>query len=238
MATVASDVGSSPAQLMVDQVLTTTRNVRKRLDLSREVPRQVIEDCARVAMQAPIACNGFYPHFVVVTDPAKRAALAPIYKRSWDLHLPMPISVPNLHFDDPRHEAQQPRVAASATYLAEHIAEVPALVTPCISPRVDGMPMWIQACLWGSVLPQAWSFMLAARARGLAAAWTQIHIQFEEEVATILGINPAGVQQAAMIALAYPLGEDFKAAYREPIRKFMHGSLLVNSFSARSAKAR
>jgi nitroreductase len=169
MATVASDVGSSPAQLMVDQVLTTTRNVRKRLDLSREVPRQVIEDCARVAMQAPIACNGFYPHFVVVTDPAKRAALAPIYKRSWDLHLPMPISVPNLHFDDPRHEAQQPRVAASATYLAEHIAEVPALVIPCISPRVDGMPMWIQACLWGSVLPHAWSFMLAARARGLAA---------------------------------------------------------------------
>jgi hypothetical protein len=75
---------------------------------------------------------------VVVTHPAKRAALAPICKRSWDLYLPMPISVPNLHFDDPLHEAQQPRVAASATYLAEHIAEVPALVIPCISPRVDG----------------------------------------------------------------------------------------------------
>jgi nitroreductase len=222
MATVASDVGSGPTHEMVDQVLTTTRNVRKRLDLSRAVPRQVIEDCARVAMQAPIACNGFYPQFLVVTDPATRAALAPLYKRSWDVYVPMPISAPNLHFDDPLHEAQQPRVTTSATYLAEHIAEVPALVIPCISPRVDGLPMWIQACLWGSVLPQAWSFMLAARARGLASAWTQIHIQFEEEAAGILGINHAEVQQAAMIALAYPLGEDFKPAYREPIQKFMH----------------
>jgi nitroreductase len=221
MATVA-DVGSSPTQSLVDQVLTATRNVRKRLDLSREVPRQVIEDCARVAMQAPIACNGFYPHFVVVTDPAKRAAIAPIYKRSWDNYVPMPISAPNLHFDDPLHDAQQLRVTASATYLAEHVAEVPALVIPCISPRVDGTPMWIQACLWGSVLPQAWSFMLAARARGLASAWTQIHIQFEEEVAAILGIKYAEVQQAAMIAVAYPLGESFKPAYREPIEKFMH----------------
>lgn len=82
--------------------------------------------------------------------------------------------------------------------------------------------MWIQACLWGSVLPHAWSFMLAARARGLASAWTQIHIQFEEEVAALLGINYAEVQQAAMIAVAYPLGESFKPAYREPIEKFMH----------------
>jgi len=159
---------------------------------------------------------------VVVTDPAKRAAIAPIYKRSWDIYVPMPISAPNLHFDDPLHQAQQPRVTTSATYLAEHVADVPALVIPCISPRVDGTPMWIQSCLWGSVLPQAWSFMLAARARGLASAWTQIHIQFEEEVAAILGINYAEVQQAAMIAVAYPLGENFKPAYREPIEKFMH----------------
>jgi hypothetical protein len=74
--------------------------------------------------------------------------------------VPMPISAPNLHFDDPLHEAQQPRVTTSATYLAEHMAEVPALVVPCITPRVDGLPMWIQACLWGSVLSRAWGFML------------------------------------------------------------------------------
>jgi nitroreductase len=222
MATDTADVGGRPTQLTVEQVLTTTRNVRRRLDMTREVPRELIEECAQVAMEAPIACNGFYPHFVVVDDRAKKAALAPLYKRAWDVYVPMPISAPNLHFDDPLHDAQQPRVTTSATYLAEHMADVPALVIPCVTPRVDGFPMWIQACLWGSVLPQAWSFMLAARARGLASAWTQIHIQFEQECAEILGIDYPTVQQAALIAVAYPLGENFKAAYREPIQKFTH----------------
>lgn len=215
-------VGGPPTQPAVDQVLSTTRNVRKRLDTTREVPRELIEDCLRVAMQAPIGSNGLYPHFIVVTDPAKRTALAEFYKRAWDAYLPLPFSAANLHFEDPIHEAQQPRVTASATHLAEHMADVPALVIPCISPRVDRMPMWVQACIWGSVLPQSWSFMLAARARGLASAWTQIHIQFEEEVAAVLGINYAEVQQAAMIAVAYPHGEDFKPAYREPIQKYTH----------------
>jgi len=82
--------------------------------------------------------------------------------------------------------------------------------------------MWVQACIWGSVLPQTWSFMLAARARGLASAWTQIHIQFEEEMAAILGINYAEVQQAALIPVAYSRREDFKPAYREPVERFTH----------------
>jgi nitroreductase len=215
-------VGGLPALSAVDQVLSTTRCVRKGLDTTREVPRELIEDCLRVAMQAPIGSNGLYPHFVVVTDPAKRAAVAGFYKQAWDAYLPLSFSAANLHFEDPVHEAQQPRVTSSAAYLAEHMADVPALVIPCITPRVDGMPMWVQACIWGSVLPQSWSFILAARARGLASAWTQIHIQFEEEVAAVLGINPAEVQHAALIAVAYPHREDFKPAYREPIEKFTH----------------
>src|SRR6516165_8267731 len=157
-------MGGLPTQSAVDQVLSTTRCVRKGLDTTREVPRELIEDCLRVAMQAPIASNGLYPHFVVVTDPAKRAALAGFYKQAWDAYLPLPFSAANLHFDDQVHEAQQPRVTSSAAYLAEHMADVPALVIPCITPRVDDMPMWVQACIWGSVLPQSWSFMLAARA--------------------------------------------------------------------------
>jgi len=173
-------------------------------------------------MHAPIGSNGLYPHFVVVTDPAKRTALAGFYKQAWDAYLPLPFSAANLHFEDPGHEAQQAPTVSSAAYLADHVADVPALVIPCITPRVDGMPMWLQACIWGSVLPQAWSFMLAARARGLASAWTQIHLQFEEEVAAVLGINHAEVQQAAMIPVAYPRREDFKPAYREPIQKYTH----------------
>ena len=158
-------VDGLPAQSAVDQVLSTTRCVRKGLDTTREVPRELIEDCLRVAMHAPIGSNGLYPHFMVVTDPAKRAAVAGFYKQAWDAYLPLPFSAANLHFDDPVHEAQQAPVVSSAAYLAEHMAEVPALVIPCISPRADGMPMWVQACIWGSVLPQSWGFMLAARAR-------------------------------------------------------------------------
>src|SRR5215831_9346938 len=215
-------VDGLPAQSAVDEVLSTTRCVRKGLDTTREVPRELIEDCLRVAMHAPIGSNGLYPHFMVVTDPAKRAAVAGFYKQAWDAYLPLPFSAANLHFEDPVHEAQQAPVVSSAAYLAEHMAEVPALVIPCISPRVDGLPMWVQACIWGSVLPQSWGFMLAARARGLASAWTQIHLQFEEEVAAVLGIDHAEVQQAALIAVAYPRREDFKPAYREPIQKFTH----------------
>src|ERR1700746_2800363 len=210
-------VDGLPAQSAVDQVLSTTRCVRKGLDTTREVPRELIEDCLRMAMHAPIGSNGLYPHFVVVTDPAKRPAVAGFYQRAWAAYLPLPFSAANLHFEDPVHEAQQAPVVSSAAYLAEHMAEVPALVIPCISPRVDGMPMWVQACIWGSVLPQSWSFMLAARERGLASAWTQIHIQFEEEVAAVLGINHAEVQQAALIAVGATMSHPCHRTHRTQV---------------------
>ena len=190
--------------------------------MTREVPRELIEDCLRVAMYAPIGSNGLYPHFVVVTDPAKRATLAGFYKRAFVAYLPLPFSAANLHFEDPVHEAQQAPVVSSAAYLAEHMAEVPALVIPCISPRVDGMPMWVQACIWGSVLPQAWSFMLAARARGLGTVWTTFHLMHEREVAEILGIPYDEVTQVALIPVAYTIGTDFKQGRRRPLDTMVH----------------
>jgi len=220
MATAATE--TSAASLTVDQVLTTTRTVRKRLDLSRPVPTELVEECLRLAQQAPIGSNALHPQFVIVTDPDKRAALGQIYKRAWEGYLPLPFSAPNIKIDDPTHAAQQPRVLASAAYLAEHLAEAPMLVIPCISPRPDGMPTWIAACIWGSVLPAAWSFMLAARSRGLVSAWTQIHPMFEEEAASVLGISYADVCQAALLPVAYPRGSDFKAVYREPLQNYLH----------------
>jgi len=217
-----TDIRAVPTpSLTVDQVLSTTRTVRKRLDFNRPVPTELVEECLRLAQQAPIASNFFHPHFVIVTDPEKRAAIGRIYKRAWDGCVPM-LYLLNEKIGDPAHAAQQPRVFASAAYLAEHIAEVPMLVIPCMSPRPDGQPPWIAACLWGSVVPAAWSFMLAARARGLAAAWTQIHVMFEEEVAAVLGISYADVAQAAILAVAYPRGTEFKPVYREPLENYLH----------------
>ena len=180
-----------------------------------------------MAMQAPIGSNGLYPHFVVVTDPAKRAAVARFYKQAWDAYLPRcrsrrPTSISTTQFTRP---SRPPTVSSpSAAYLADHLADVPALVIPCITPRVDGMPpCGSQACIWGSVLPQSLELYASRHAqRGLASAWTQIHIQFEEGVAAVLGINHAEVQQAALIPVAYSRREDFKPAYREPIQKFTH----------------
>src|SRR5205085_8281003 len=66
----------------VDRVLTTTRVVRRRLDLSRPVERDVVERCIDDAFQAPTGSIAQGWHFVVVTDAAKRAALADLYRRA------------------------------------------------------------------------------------------------------------------------------------------------------------
>src|SRR5690348_702952 len=120
-------VDGLPAQPAVDEVLSTTRCVRKGLDTTREVPRELIEDCLRVAMHAPIGSNGLYPHFMVVTDPAKRAAVAGFYKQAWDAYLPLPFSAANLHFEDPAHEARKPPACSRPPSLAGPMRELPAL---------------------------------------------------------------------------------------------------------------
>jgi nitroreductase len=222
MATVADEIGTPTALLSADEVLTTTRTVRKRLDFSRPVPIELVEECLRIAQQAPIGSNVLHPHFVLVTDPDKKAALGRIYARACEAYMPLPISIANLQVDDPCHAAQQPRVLDSAIHLAQHMGDAPLLVVPTISPRPDTQPNWIAANVWGSVLPLLWSFMLAARSRGLVSAWTQLHVMFEEEAAEILGIPFAEVAQGALIPVAYPVGTKFKAVYREPLAQYLH----------------
>ena len=222
MATVAGESGTPAPVLSADEVLMTTRTVRKRLDFSRPVPIELVEECLRIAQQAPIGSNALHPHFVLVTDPEKKAALGRIYARACEAYMPLPMSIPNLQIDDPRHAAQQPRVLASAIHLAQHMGDAPLLVVPTISPRPDPETNWIAANIWGCVLPFLWSFMLAARSRGLVSAWTQLHLMFEEEAAAILGIPYAEVAQAALIPVAYPIGTEFKAVYREPLANYLH----------------
>jgi hypothetical protein len=127
-----------------------------------------------------------------------------------------------LDYEDPLHAAQQPRVAGSAKHLADHMAHVPVLEVPCITPRLDNQPVWIQELIWASILPPAWSFILAARVRGLASTMTTLHNMFQEDAAKILGIPYPEFLQAGIIALAYTDHSEFKPAYRETINKFLH----------------
>jgi len=195
-----------------DRLLTTTRSVRKRLDLDRPVPRELVLECIDIALQAPSGSNMQGWSFLVVTDADKRRALAELYARAITIYTSLPD--PGYAPDDPRFAAR-PRVMDSAVYLCDHLHEVPVHVIPCIEGRFEEAGVLAQASFYGSILPAAWSFMLAARARGLGSAWTTLHLMYEREAAEILGI-PAGITQAALLPVAYYTGDDFKPASRLP----------------------
>lgn len=199
----------------VDHLLTTTRTVRKRLDLERPVPREVIEECLRIAIQAPTGSNLQGWRFLVVTDPEKRRGLGELYRKAFAVYAQgAGARMAGLAEDDPRAR-RKGAVASSAVYLAEHMGRVPVLVVPCQEGRPEGQPLVTQAAWWGSILPATWSFMLALRARGLGTAWTTLHLMFEREAAELLGIPP-GFSQAALIPVAWFTGDDFQPAWRVP----------------------
>ena len=205
--------------LSADEVLTTTRSVRRRLDLNRPVERSVIEECLRIAQQAPSASNRQHWHFVVVTDAAKRKALGELYLR---VRMEEQASRAARTFRNEEQAAIYPSVSASADYLGEHMGDVPVLVVACIEGRIDQQPFRGQAATWGTILPAAWSFMLAARARGLGTVWTTAHLKYEREAAEILGIPYEEVTQTALIPVAYTIGTDFKLARRDPLETMLH----------------
>ena len=204
----------------VDQLLTTTRSVRKRLDFRRPVPRDVLLQCLEIAMQAPTGSNAQGWHFLVVTDAAKRAGLAELYRRAFEAYVAMRAAETPLPADDLRAR-QLPRVLDSATFLKDHLHEVPVMVIPCVEGRVENAGVLAQASVYGSILHAAWSLMLALRARGLGSAWTTLHLMFEQEAARLLGV-PDQVTQAALLPVAYYTGEGFKPARRLPAREHIY----------------
>lgn len=208
--------------LTLDQLLTTTRSVRKRLDFSRPVEQEVIRECLEIALQAPSGSNSQRWHFVVVTDADKRMAIADLYRKGFYAYRQSGVSNPAQYAHNPERERIQERIVSSADYLAEHMHEAPVLLIPCIYGRTDGLPGNAQAGVWGSILPATWSFMLAARARGLGTAWTTLHLPYEKEAAEVLGIPYDKITQAALIPVAYTLGTDFKPAAREPLETVVH----------------
>lgn len=203
----------------VDELLTTTRAVRKRLDLERPVEPEVLEECLEIALQAPTGSNSQGWQFVFVTDPAKRAGLADLYRKAFEPYISRD-DRPAYGPDDPR-AAQMPRVLDSASYLARRLQDVPVHLVACVEGRVEKGPVIAQASVYGSILPAVWSFMLAARSRGLGTAWTTLHLAFEQEAAELLGI-PESYTQVALIPVAYFTGNSFKPARRLPAKGVTH----------------
>jgi nitroreductase len=191
----------------VDELLTTTRSVRKRLDLNRPVSHDVILECIQLAMQAPTASNAQDWRWLVITDADKRAAIADIYRSIGAEYLALAAK----DTSDP----QTQRVYASAFSLTDTLGQVPVHVIPCLENRIDNSSVLTAASAWASIIPAGWSFLLALRSRGLGSVWTTMHLAKEQEVAELLGI-PATVTQAALFPVAYTIGTDFRPAVRPP----------------------
>ena len=208
----ASDIDLEQA----DRLLTTTKQVRKRLDLHRPVPRELLLDCIDVAQHAPMGGNLERNRWLVVDDPELKGALAEVYQR---------VGRPYIEANQAAGAGDDPtqrKVMDSAMFLIDHIAEVPAMV---IAVRLDRLPAGAAnadvAAYHGSVAPGVWSFQLAARARGLGSAWTTFHLVHEEEVAELLGI-PATVTQVALLPVGFYTGEGFTPAPRRPAREITY----------------
>jgi nitroreductase len=205
-----------------DELLSTTRSVRRRLDLERPVARELVEECIELALQAPSGSNSQGWHWVVVEDPDTKAELARMYATHFDPYIAMGEGL-QLYPDDDTRTERSGAVSSSARYLRDHFAEVPLLVVPCIQGRLpESTDTFTQASFWGSILPAVWSFMLALRSRGLGSAWTTLHLPSEREAAELLGIPFDQVTQAGLFPVAHTIGTDFRPAARLPLSDVVH----------------
>lgn len=183
----------------------TTRAVRRRLDLERPVERTLLEECVAVAVQAPGGGDRYHYRFVLVDEAGPREALAAVYRRAFAAQLERPHAV----------TGRSGRLLDSVRFLAEHLHEVPTIVIPCMAGRVEKLATAReQSGYWGSIYPAVWSFMLAARARGLGTALTTMHLQYEMECADVLGIPFDQVTQVCLLPVAHTIGDTFLPATR------------------------
>jgi len=213
-----SSPDSSPG-LSPEALLTTTRSVRKRLDLDRPVERAILEGCLETALQAPNGSNLQLWRWVAVDDRDTIVGLAEIYAAAIRDYAQQ-VEGEEIYADGKRPGMD--RITESVMYLAENLHRVPALVVPCMAGRLEQCDVFMQASLWGSILPAVWSLMLALRARGLGSAWTTVHLNREQEAAELLGIPYDHYTQAGLFPVAYTIGDDFRPAPREPLSQVLH----------------
>lgn len=204
--------------LTIDEVLTTTRAVRKRLDTSRPVPRAVIEECLDLALQAPNGSNKNLWRWIVVDDPAMVARLGAEYRAAMGI---LQSGEQPSQFSDTSDSREEAKLLASAYALAEKIDHMPALLIPLMPGRVEGKGLVEQAAMWGSILQAVWSFMLALRSRGLGSCWATVTSRREKEIAGLLGIPWEEYTQVGLFPIAWTIGTDFRRAWRKPVSEVL-----------------
>lgn len=197
-----------------DALLSTTRAVRKRLDLDRDVPDDVLLECLQLAVQAPTGSNHQGWRWMVIRDSDRKEGLAELYREAGGDYLASAAA-------DLDAASQQGRVLDSANYLAQNLAKVPVLVIPLIIGRLPDNSANAAAGLMGSIMPAMWSFQLALRSRGLGSCLTTLHLGKEQEAADLLGI-PDHMTQAGLLPVAYTTGTDFQAAKRDDVAKITY----------------
>ena len=210
--------------LSAHELLTTTRAVRKRLDFDRPVSRDTLRECVADALQAPSGSNRWPLQFVIVTDPERREAVAEVYRRAYEQYRAMDgVYIGSIDKGDDGLNDQQQRTARSADALAENMHRAPALVVACARGRAEGdVPPISKTTLLGSMLPGMWSFMLAARLRGLGTSWTTVALFREQELADALGVPNDEVTIGCLSPVAYTVGTDFKPAARPDPDSVIH----------------
>jgi nitroreductase len=202
--------------LTPDEVLTTTRAVRRRLDLARPVPRAVVEECLAIALQAPNGSNLNTWRWIAVDDRARVARMAEIYDAALGDFVRSLGSATGASYAG-AHVPGFERISSSVQHLREHLREVPVLVVPAFAGRTEGASTFLQASLWGSVVQAVWSFMLALRPRGLGSCWTTAHLHREREMAELLGIPHERYTQVGLFPVAWTMGTRFAPAWRRPV---------------------
>ncbi len=206
--------------LSVDEVLTTTRSVRKRLDFDKPVSREVLTECLDLALQAPTGSNSQGWQWVFVEDAEKKKAIGDIYLANARCYLK---ALGREYAEGDTRGERMGRVRDSATYLAEHMHEAPVLFIPCIEGRDDQTPLG-GVSFWASLFPAVWSFCLALRSRGPGSCWTTLHLlrDGEKQAAEVLGIPYDRYSQGGLFPIAYTKGTDFRPAKRLPAENLTH----------------
>lgn len=209
--------------LSAEELLTTTRGVRKRLDFSRPVERDVLRECVATALQAPSGSNRWALQFVIVTDPDVRRAFGEVYRECYELYKSLDgVYIGSIDKGDAALNEQQQRTTVSADYLGEHFGEAPAIVAACAPARAEDGPAIRKTTLLGSVLPGMWSFMLAARLRGLGTSWTTVSLFDEAKTGEALRIPVDEVTIGAITPVAYTKGTGFRPALRPDPDEVIH----------------